>query len=160
MVDDPREVVKNSMSPKERVWLATLPKVFFNATKAAEHAGYKWPDKIGAKLKAKFANEIEELIQEQIMGSDEAAQRMASAAKFNLSDYLITEGRSTRLDLEKLKTDGYGWMVKGLKYTSKGGAIFEFWDSQRALEKIFDNVNPSLGDKERPFIIKVIETDD
>lgn len=143
------------MTPKEEIWLTEYFKTF-NATEAARRAGYKWPDKQGAQKKEKFAELITAEIEGQIMTAGEAALRMATAARFNLSDYLITEGRLTWLDLEKLKADGYGWMVKGLKYTPKGGAIFELWDSQRAQEKIFDNVNPVLGDKERPINVSYI----
>jgi hypothetical protein len=148
------------MSPQEQIWYKEYFNTFFNATEAARRAGYNWPNKVGAQKKQKFAEQIAADMEHYVMSPDEALARMASAAKFNLSDYLIIEGRSTRLDVEKLKEAGYGWMIKGLKYTNKGGALFELWDSQRALEKIFDNVNPALGDKERPIEIKVTLSDD
>jgi Terminase small subunit len=144
------------MSPKEKLWLTEYFKSF-NATDAARRVGYKWPDKQGAQKKEKFADLIAAELDTRVMSADEAARRMADAARFDMSPYLIVEGKSSRLDIEKLKADGYGWVVRGLKYTSKGGPIYETWDSQRALEKIYDNVNPSLGDERRPITIKIVD---
>lgn len=148
-----------SFTDKQRRFIDEYP-VDFNATQTAIRAGYskRTAYSIGQEnlKKPEIAAAIAERIESLQMTAGEAALRMANAAKFDLSNYLTTEGRLTWLDVEKLKEDGYGWMIKGLKYTPKGGAVFELWDSQRALEKIFDNVNPSLGDKERPITISYI----
>jgi hypothetical protein len=147
------------MSPQEEIWLTEYFKTF-NATEAARRAGYKWPNKVGFQKIEKFSEVIRKELDNLVMSADEAAKRMADAARFDMTPYIQGVGRSAFIDIEKLKEDGYGWVIKGLKYNSQGGAIYETWDTQRALEKIFDAVNPSLGDKERPIEIKVTLSND
>lgn len=144
------------MTPQEQIWYTEFFNTFFNATEAARRAGYKWPNKVGAQKKEKFAEQIAAEIKERVMSADEAAIRMAKIATFDISDYLVKEGKLVGLDLDKLKKDGHGWFIKGLKHDGKGRPVYEVMDKQRALEKIFDNVNPSLGDKERPIEIRIV----
>lgn len=138
--------------------------VDFNATQAAIRAGYspKTAYSIGQEnlKKPEIAAAIAERVRTLQMTADEAVIRMAKVARFDITPYLTKEGRLVGLDLDKLKADGHGWIIKGLKYDSQGRPVYETWDTQRALEKIFDNVNPALGDKERPITIKVTLSDD
>lgn len=140
--------------------------VDFNATQAALRAGYseRTAHSIGHENlnKPELAAAIQERIEQLQMRADEASIRMARIARFDPTKYIDGVGRAVWFDVERLKADGYGDMIKGLKYTPDGGPIWELVDSQRALEKIYANVTDQLGDESRPVQIQVryVDSDD
>jgi phage terminase small subunit len=130
--------------------------VDFNGAQAATRAGYA-PRSARITASRLLTNdniiiEIDERIKVLQMDADEATIRMADAARFDVSKYLNKSGRLVSLDLEALKADGLGWIIKGLKYTPQGGPIYELWDSQRALEKIHhQHTGPATGREDDPI---------
>ena len=131
--------------------------VDFNATQAAIRAGYSertaYSIGQGNLNKPEIDDAIKKRIAEKQMAADEASIRMADAARFDIGPYLRGAGRSQWVDIESLIADGYGWVIKGLKYTAQGAPIYDLWDSQRALEKIFDGHKPSVGSQDNPIHI-------
>ena len=151
-----------SFTTKQQRFVEEYP-VDFNATQAAIRAGYseRTAYSIGQENlnKPEIADAIKERVSTLQMTADEAAIRMAKAARFDIGQYLEGAGRQAWLNVERLRADGWGWIIKGVKYTSSGAPIYELWDGQRALEKIFDAGNPAVGDPERPLTIAVIKMD-
>jgi hypothetical protein len=131
--------------------------VDFNATQAAIRAGYSERTAYSQGQRLLKDVEIDAAIQQRItalqMSADEAAIRMADAARFDIGPYLRGAGRSQWVDVEALIADGFGWVIKGLKYTARGAPIYELWDSQRALEKLFDGHKPVIGSSDNPVHI-------
>jgi phage terminase small subunit len=74
------------MTTKEQIWLAEYFKCW-NATEAARRADYAWPDKEGAKKKAKFADEIKARIEEIQMDADEVLRRLAEHARGDIGEF-------------------------------------------------------------------------
>ena len=119
----------------------------FNGTRAALKA---WPEleetSAASKAYQKLRNaEIVEFLQawysEAVMTAEEALARTSKAATFDLSQY-VSKDPYTQLeyvDLETLKADGYGFMLKSVKHReTKSGTVLdlEFNDQYTALQDI------------------------
>lgn len=123
------------MTDKEKVWLAEYLKCW-NATEAARRAKYAWPDKEGAKKKAKFADEIQAHVAEIQMDADEVLRRLAEHARANIGEYInVLPGGQAIINLEKAKKAGALHLIKRLKVTRAGPEI-ELYDQQAALNLI------------------------
>lgn len=96
----------------------------FNGTQAAIRAGYseKTARFIASEnlTKPNIKEEIDKLIQSRIMSRDEALARQAAIARFDISPYLVKYGRLWALDVQKLKDDGHGHIIRKLYYTDAG----------------------------------------
>jgi phage terminase small subunit len=135
-------VVKNGQmsSNKEKVWLEEYLKCF-NASEAARRAGYKWPNRIGTRKLAKFADEIKARIAEKAMSADEVLLRLAEMARGEAGDYLLGDGS---IDYDQLIADGKAHLIKKIYKTSRITKddeeilriTVEVYDAQRALELI------------------------
>jgi phage terminase small subunit len=133
----------------------------FNATRAAQRAGYGGDDNTlavtGSRLLRidKVADAISARMQEKAMGADEVLRRLAEQARAEYSAYLTQDGT---VDFARLIADGKGHLVKGIKDTAQGRNI-EFHDAQTALlhigkhHKLFKD-GPS-GDEDDPIYIKM-----
>jgi len=117
---------------KERVWIAEYLKCF-NATKAAEIAGYKWPNKIGPALKQKNAELIEAALKERAMTPEIVVDRLSAQARAEYAEYINDDGE---VDLAALRRAGKMHLVKGIKYDRQGRTMVEFYDAQAALVHI------------------------
>jgi phage terminase small subunit len=110
----------------------------FNATRAAQRAGYGGDDNTlavtGSRLLRidKVAEAIAARMQEKAMGPDEVLRRLAEQARAEYSAYLTPDGA---VDFARLIADGKGHLVKGIKDTAQGRNI-EFHDAQAALVHI------------------------
>lgn len=110
----------------------------FNATKAAQRAGYGGDDATLAVTghrvlrKAKVAERISQRLREAAMSADEVLSRLAEIGRAEYSQYINTDGA---VDLARLLEDGKGHLVKGIKETKYGQQV-EFYDSQKALVDI------------------------
>lgn len=135
----------------ERIWLAEYLKCF-NATEAARRAGYKWPNKVGPQKKQKFAEEVEEAIQEKIMGVDEALASMADQARVDLSPFIDVNGE---LDIRAMIDAGLGHLIKSTKrvVTKWDDRLeVEVYDKQSALKIVLDHhTKGPTGGKDDPF---------
>lgn len=124
----------------------------FNATEAARRAGYKWPNKMGPQLKKELAGEIEELLAEKLMPLDEALAREAALARFDIGPYVKGTGDETRLDVEKMKRDGFGHLIRGIK-KGRYGTTIETADPDAARRQIIKahlSLRQATGSKDDP----------
>ena len=137
----------------EKVWLNRYL-VHFNAKKAAEEAGYKWPRRVGWQKKQKFADEIAEQLDEMALSAEEALARLSEQAMAEYAQYLTDEGT---VNLTKLIDDEKAHLVKGYRRDRKGNVIVEFHDAQRALITILDHhTKGPTGSEDDPLHIKYI----
>ena len=110
----------------------------FNATRAAERAGYSGDENSlavqGHRLlrNAKIAERVRLRLQEAAMTANEVLSRLAAIARSSYSEYLTSDAT---VDFGRLIADGQGFLVKAIKDTRYGKQI-EFYDAQRALELI------------------------
>ncbi len=114
---------------KERVWIAEYLKCF-NATKAAEIAGYKWPNKTGPALKQKNAELIEASLRSRAITPEQVIDRLSEQAKAEYSEFINDDGE---IDLAAMRAAGKMHLVKGIKYDRQGRKMVEFYDAQSAL---------------------------
>jgi hypothetical protein len=141
------------MSEKQEIWLTEYLKTF-NATEAARAAGYKWPNKYGAQLKEKLQGQIDSHLQKKAMSRDEALARLADIARFDVSNYITDYGRTKGLDIEKMKADGYGHLIRAVKHTNNGTTI-EWADPSSALALVLKETHPT-GHEDDPQHAKII----
>lgn len=139
----------------EKVWLAEYL-TCFNATKAAERAGYKWPGRVGWQKKQKFADEISAALEERVMSAEEALAHLSDQARADISPYITDYG----IDVEKMKEDGLGHLIKGAKriVTKFDDRLeVEVYDRQSALKTILTHhtKGPS-GSEDDPINVRFI----
>lgn len=96
------------MTNKEQIWLAEYL-TCWNASEAARRAGYKWPKKVGPRLKTKMAGEIQAAIDARMMSADEVLARTADIARGDLAAYITADGG---VDLAALRAEGKGHLLK------------------------------------------------
>jgi hypothetical protein len=110
---------------------AYLGEANFNATRAAEIAGYKGNGNTLAQVgfgnvrKPNIAKEIKARLQASAMSSDELLMRWGDQARVDVSKYYDDESGS--FDLIGFRRDGYGHLIKSIK-PSKYGPVVEFID--------------------------------
>lgn len=110
----------------------------FNATRAAERAGYKGDENTlavtGYRLLRidKIAEAISARLQEKSMGPDEVLRRLGEQARAEYSAYIMAQGW---VNLPQMIADGNAHLIKGIKETAHGKVI-EFHDAQAALVQI------------------------
>ena len=123
------------MTDKEQIWFAEYVKCW-DATEAARRADYKWPGKIGAAKKAKFADEIKAHIEKVQMKADEVLRRLAQHARGDIGAYIdVLPGGQAIINLEKAQKAEALYLIKKLKITRAGPEI-ELYDQQTALQLI------------------------
>lgn len=100
------------MTDKEAIWLSEYL-TYWNATKAAETAGYAWPRRQGAEKKAKFATEIKAIVDERLMSADEAMVRLSEMGRGDLADFneVIKTGHLEKSDKS--------FLIKKIKMTRR-----------------------------------------
>ena len=104
----------------------------FNATGAAEVAGYQWPEKYAYRIirQPKIKAAIQARFKEHIMSADEVLARLTEQARGDIGNYIDDEGN---VDFQKLKEEGKGHLVKSIS-DSKYGKRVEFYSSQAAMQ--------------------------
>jgi hypothetical protein len=116
----------------------------FNATRAAERAGYGGDDNVlaaqGSRLlkNVKVAEKIKQRFAEKAMSADEALSRVADIARGNLGRYLdISNTDKIGLDYDKLTEEGQLHLIKSVS-TNKDGELgrVEFYSALQALELV------------------------
>lgn len=138
-----------------------------NATAAYIAAGgaAKHPDRAAYQIRhsPKVIAAIEEYFHKQEMGPRRAVAIMSQKADFDPSQYVRfiyekDEANNGRLvdawvDIERMRDDGYGHMLKGVKYTRDGRMYVEFDDSLRPLEIImrYHGLLGPKGDESDPL---------
>lgn len=113
----------------------------FNATRAAERAGYSGDDNVlgaqGSRLlrNVKVAEKVSERLTESAMSADEVLARLADQARADIADFITLnqETGEPRVDLRGV--EGKTHLIKSIQQTAHGVKI-ELHDAQAALEKI------------------------
>lgn len=107
--------------------------ITLNATESARRAGYseKTARQIGAEnlTKPDIREAIDLALKESAMSRGEVLARLTEQARIDLTPYMMDDGS---VDIKKLKADGKGHWIKGIKDTRYGKAI-EFYDTHAAL---------------------------
>lgn len=130
------------MSPtvKQRAFIEEYP-IDFNATRAAERAGYSGNDNVlaaqGSRLlkNAKVAEAISQRLRESAMLADEALAILADQARADLGPFIVVDKGDVGIDIKKLKEAGLAHLIKSITPTRYGTKI-EFYDKQYALNLI------------------------
>lgn len=114
----------------------------FNATRAAERAGYKGDAVTLASVgwenlrKPQIAEAIRQRLSEKAMGPDEVLMRLGEQARVEYSEYLTVDAdRNPAVDVARLIADGKAHLIKSIKHTRWGRNI-EFYDGHAAKELI------------------------
>lgn len=132
--------VVSKLSSQQRVFLVEYL-LTGNATRAAEAAGYKYPDKQGPRLRhnEKIQAAIDEYFHQQEMSAGEVIARLSQQAKAEYGRYLRWDIKQNEVvcDLEKLLADGLGHLIKKVGYERTGSEtavqVVEFYDAHTAL---------------------------
>lgn len=112
----------------------------FNATRAAQRAGYGGDDNAlaaaGSRLlrNVKIAEKVSVRLQESAMSADEVIQRLAEQARASIGDFIaVNEKGNFIIDWKAAK--GRTHLIKSIKHTTHGVRI-ELHDAQAALDKL------------------------
>lgn len=137
-----------------------------NATKAAEVAGYKHPDKQGPRLRhdEKIQAAIDEYFYAQEMSAGEVVARLSEQAKAAYGAYLRwdSEAKEVYCDLESLLADGLGHLIKKIGYDRTGAdsavQVVEFYDAHTALVDVgrYHSLFGAKGTEEDPVHNKTV----
>lgn len=112
-----------------------------NASRAADEAGYKYPDKQGSRLRQndKIQNAIDEYFYAQEMSAAEVVARLSEQAKAAYGRYLYYDEAKKEVycDLRALLAAGLGHLIKKVGYdrtgTDSAVQVVEFYDAHQAL---------------------------
>lgn len=107
----------------------------WDMTKAAERAGYRFPNKRGWELvrHPTIKAAIETRMQEAAMSANEVLARLAEQARVNMGDFVSEDGGELTVNWEAVREHGY--LVKKISQTANGPAV-ELHDGQAALVHI------------------------
>lgn len=109
----------------------------FNATKAAEEAGYGSPKQRGHEVRnlPDVAAEIERRLSEHAMSANEVLARMGRQARASIFDVLELEPYTKKplMNLGYANEQGTGDLVREVSYNERGDMSVKLIDSQAAL---------------------------
>lgn len=118
----------------------------FNATKAAEAAGYAYPRQAGSRLLTyvDIQAAIKARLDELKMSADEVLTRLADQARFNPLRFTVIHDAGddhapreiVGINLAAIEAAGLGSCVKKISYDRNGLMVVEFYDGQAALRLI------------------------
>lgn len=131
-------MAKPKLSKAEQTFADTYLTNGFNATRAYITAHPRTSEATAAVQASRLLRKpnITEYLNtryaEQVMSAEEALNRVATIARADLSQY--EEGGFINLDA--MKEDGLGFLLKGISYKPNGITELQFHDSYKALEDI------------------------
>lgn len=137
----------DGFTPKQELFIVWYCKLL-NATSAAERAGYAGDraslGSQGAELLQNLAvrAEIDRRLKASIPSADETLSRIGAQAHADVTPYLDDE---LRLDVARLRADGLGHLVKGVRPGRQGPEV-TLTDSQTA-QKMLARYHRLLGDR-------------
>lgn len=114
----------------------------FNGTRAAQRAGYEGDDNTLAATASrllridKIRAAIKEILRTRAMSGEEVLARLADTARFDPTDYFIKKRNKIFINLDAIKADGMGHLIKEISYDRKGNLVVKFDDRQGALDKL------------------------
>ena len=132
-----------ALSYKQRAFVDYYLANGFNATKAAEAAGYSTPGKAGHRLSknVEIRAEIAARTASRAMSADEALQRLADRARVSLADfYDVDDDGNLVLNLQRARETGKLELLDGITCDARGNLILKLPDRTRALELIGRNL--------------------
>src|SRR5690606_13801507 len=132
-----------ALSYKQRAFVDYYLANGFNATKAAEAAGYAVPRQAGHKLvtKGDIKAEIAARTASLAMSADEALQRLADRARVSLADfYDVDDDGNLVLNLQRARDSGKLELLDGITCDARGNLILKLPDRTKALELIGRNL--------------------
>lgn len=119
-----------------------------NATKAADEAGYAYPNKQGPAMlkKKRIQAAIDAYFAQHEMSAKEVIARLSQQARAEYAEYLTVTHlpdpatgqvfTDVGVDVERMVADGRGHLIKAVKYTRTGRPYIEFADAFQALVKV------------------------
>ena len=134
----------------------------WNATQAAKDAGYKAGSEsafgtIGIENLQKLAiNEaIAQAVEPLLVSRDEALARLGEAHRFDVSQYLTLAADGTpQLDIGKMREDGKGHLIRGIKNTAHG-LVIEWQNPMEATKTILAALDKAAkGTEDDPIHVK------
>ena len=115
----------------------------FNATKAAEAAGYATPGQEGHRLlkNAEIEAEIAARTAILAMTADETLRRLAARARVSIADfYDVDDDGNLVLNLRRARDSGKLDLIDGITYDRRGNLILKLPDRAEALAQIGRNL--------------------
>jgi hypothetical protein len=115
----------------------------FNATKAAEAAGYANSRRAGSRLKTNedIRAEIAARTASLAMSADEALRRLADRARVSIADfYDVDDDGNLVLNLQRARDSGKLELLDGITCDARGNLILKLPDRTKALELIGRNL--------------------
>lgn len=108
-----------------------------NATRAAEAAGYAWPDKQGSQLlgKTRIKNAISVRLTASSLSRDQILAWLYEIASGGMSEVVKLDGDGWRPDLKTAKRKGRFGLIKKLKATEFGTEI-EVYSRLDAIDRL------------------------
>lgn len=114
----------------------------FNGTRALQRTGHTGNDGVLASQASRLLRNVKvqeyirDLLRTRVMGADEVLSRISDTARLDLSPYLIKKRNKHYINIDAIKADGLGHLIKELSYDAKGNQIVKFDDRQSALINI------------------------
>lgn len=115
----------------------------FNATKAAEAAGYTEPGKAGYRLSknVEIQAEIAARTASRAMTADEVLQRLADRARVSIAEfYDVDDDGNLVLNLRRARDSGKLDLIDNIDYDRRGNPILKLPDRAEALTLIGRNL--------------------
>jgi hypothetical protein len=145
------KAINQTLTEKEQAFLEFYL-IHWNAKKAALLAGYCVDHPRNAMMagyeilhKPYIRAAIDERMQTMCMEANEVLARLATIARADITDYMTespTAPGEWFVDIEKLKEDGLGWLIKSYEPNRLGGfAKVEFYSAMDALDRIAKHLN-------------------
>ena len=132
-----------ALSDKRRAFVDFYLANGFNATKAAEAAGYANARRAGSRLRTNedIRAEIAARTASRAMAADEALQRLAALARVSLADfYDVDDDGNLVLNLQRARESGKLELLDGITCDQRGNLTLKLPDRIRALELIGRNL--------------------
>lgn len=127
------------MNSKQQVFIESYLKRW-NATKAAQEAGYAHSRQQGSRLLSNVDVQaaIQARIAEKAMGADEVLLRLAEQARASLEDFILIDEITGEIKANLQIAQGRDklHLLKKISLTAEGGLQIELYDAQDALKLI------------------------
>lgn len=127
----------DELNPKELAFVHAYLSNNFNASKGALAAGYSESNKYvaGHQLlrKPKIRSYIDTYLKSESIDKLELVKRLSDVARNVASEYINPNGE---VDIEQLKADGYGHVIRKTRRLKNGRIAVEFYSAERAQESL------------------------
>jgi hypothetical protein len=125
------------LADRERLFVtAYLGQARFNATKAAQAAGYAHPDRLGTRIRhrPRVARYIDAELKRRAMSAEEIVETLSAIARRPGRDWFkATSGGMLRVDLSQALEAGLLDFADGFDYSKHGDLIVKMPDRMAAL---------------------------